>query len=60
MTLATILADAKPTAMAASKVASGKRAGCGMKAVKVKRGVCKRRPRVGSESEDVLRPITPM
>ena len=52
MTLATILVDAKPMAMAVSKVASGKWAGCGMKAVKVKQGLGTRRLRVGRELED--------
>ena len=52
MTLAMILADAKPTAMAASKAVSGKQVGCGMKVVKVKQGLSKRRPRVGSRLED--------
>src|SRR5882724_5869737 len=52
MTLAMILVDTKPMAMAGSKVASGKQAGCGMKAVKVKQGLSKRRLRVGNELED--------
>jgi len=51
-TLASILVDMKPGAMAASEVVSGKWAGCGMKAVKVKQGVGKRRLRVGSELGD--------
>ena len=51
-TLASILADTKPGAMAASKVVLGKWEGCGTKAIKVKQGLGKRKVKVDSELED--------